>query len=262
MNGLRQQLNLWWIAVAFFTRIPVPANVEFSQANLNRASRYFSAVGWLIGLICGVVLWALMLVFPQDIAVLLAMVVSLLLTGCFHEDGLADTCDGLGGGWTTEQKLQIMKDSRVGTYGAAALWVSLTLKFVLLSQILEPVLALIIAHPLSRIIPTLFIATMPYVSESDTSKAKPLAESGSWIDTMIAVGIGSVAFLLVPLLLDPFNGNGAVMLLAALVVVGVLAFWFLKKQLGGFTGDALGAVQQVSELVLYLVMLLILGGIG
>ncbi|MEC8104515.1 MAG: adenosylcobinamide-GDP ribazoletransferase [Pseudomonadota bacterium] len=257
MNTLRQQLNLWWIAVAFFTRIPVPSSVEFSQANLNRASRYFSAVGWLIGLICGAVLWVFMLVFPQDVAVLLAMIISLLLTGCFHEDGLADTCDGLGGGWTTEQKLRIMKDSRVGTYGAAALWVSLTLKFVLLSQLLEPVLALIIAHPLSRIIPTLFIAVMPYVSDSDTSKAKPLAESGSWVDTAIAVGIGSVALLLVPV------GSGGVgMLLAVLFVVGVLSFLFLKKQLGGFTGDALGAVQQVSELALYLAMILIIGSVG
>ncbi|MEC7546230.1 MAG: adenosylcobinamide-GDP ribazoletransferase [Pseudomonadota bacterium] len=257
MNALRQQLNLWWIAVAFFTRIPVPSSVEFSQANLNRASRYFSAVGWLIGLICGAVLWVFMLVFPQDVAVLLAMIISLLLTGCFHEDGLADTCDGLGGGWTTEQKLRIMKDSRVGTYGAAALWVSLTLKFVLLSQLLEPVLALIIAHPLSRIIPTLFIAVMPYVSDSDTSKAKPLAESGSWVDTAIAVGIGSVALLLVPV------GSGGVgMLLAVLFVVGVLSFLFLKKQLGGFTGDALGAVQQVSELALYLAMILIIGSVG
>lgn len=257
MNALRQQLNLWWIAVAFFTRIPVPSSVEFSQANLNRASRYFSAVGWLIGLICGAVLWAFMLIFPQDVAVLLAMIVSLLLTGCFHEDGLADTCDGLGGGWTTEQKLRIMKDSRVGTYGAAALWVSLTLKFVLLSQLLEPVLALIIAHPLSRIIPTLFIAVMPYVSDSDTSKAKPLAESGSWVDTAIAVGIGSVALLLVPV-----GSGGAGMLLAVLLVVGVLSFLFLKKQLGGFTGDALGAVQQVSELALYLAMILIIGSVG
>ena len=185
------------------------------------------------------------------------MIISLLLTGCFHEDGLADTCDGLGGGWTTEQKLRIMKDSRVGTYGAAALWVSLTLKFVLLSQLLEPVLALIIAHPLSRIIPTLFIAVMPYVSDSDTSKAKPLAESGSWVDTAIAVGIGSVALLLVPV------GSGGVgMLLAVLFVVGVLSFLFLKKQLGGFTGDALGAVQQVSELALYLAMILIIGSVG
>ena len=257
MNALRQQLNLWWIAVAFFTRIPVPSSVEFSQANLNRASRYFSAVGWLIGLICGAVLWAFMLIFPQDVAVLLAMIISLLLTGCFHEDGLADTCDGLGGGWTTEQKLRIMKDSRVGTYGAAALWVSLTLKFVLLSQLLEPVLALIIAHPLSRIIPTLFIAVMPYVSDSDTSKAKPLAESGSWVDTAIAVGIGSVALLLVPV-----GSSGAGMLLAVLLVVGVLSFLFLKKQLGGFTGDALGAVQQVSELTLYLAMILIIGSVG
>ncbi|MEE3208692.1 MAG: adenosylcobinamide-GDP ribazoletransferase, partial [Pseudomonadota bacterium] len=165
MNRLSEQLNLWWIAVAFFTRIPVPASVEFSQASLNRASRYFPAVGWLIGALCATALWLLMLVFPQDVAVLISIAISLLLTGCFHEDGLADTCDGLGGGWTREQKLSIMKDSRIGTYGAAALWVSLTLKFVVLSQLINPVLALLVAHPLSRIIPTVFIAAMSYVSD-------------------------------------------------------------------------------------------------
>ena len=124
MSPIREQLNLFWIAVAFFTRIPVPASVEFSQASLNRASRYFPAVGWLTGVLCAAALWLFMQVFPQDVAVVLSIAVSLLLTGCFHEDGLADSSDGMGGGWTREQKLSIMKDSRIGTYGAAALWVS------------------------------------------------------------------------------------------------------------------------------------------
>ena len=241
MNRLSEQLNLWWIAVAFFTRIPVPASVEFSQASLNRASRYFPAVGWLIGALCATALWLLMLVFPQDVAVLISIAISLLLTGCFHEDGLADTCDGLGGGWTREQKLSIMKDSRIGTYGAAALWVSLTLKFVVLSQLINPVLALLVAHPLSRIIPTVFIAAMPYVSDVDTSKAKPLAESGSGADTAIAIITGLIALM--------FINNPFIILFVLLVLAGV-AYVFLKRQIGGFTGDALGAVQQVSELAI------------
>ena len=253
MNRLSEQLNLWWIAVAFFTRIPVPASVEFSQASLNRASRYFPAVGWLIGALCATALWLLMLVFPQDVAVLISIAISLLLTGCFHEDGLADTCDGLGGGWTREQKLSIMKDSRIGTYGAAALWVSLTLKFVVLSQLINPVLALLVAHPLSRIIPTVFIAAMSYVSDADTSKAKPLAESGSGADTAIAIITGLTALI--------FINNPFIILLVLLVLAGV-AYVFLKRQIGGFTGDALGAVQQVSELAIYLSLLALSGSVS
>ncbi len=253
MNRLSEQLNLWWIAVAFFTRIPVPASVEFSQASLNRASRYFPAVGWLIGVMCAMALWLLMLVFPQDVAVLISIAISLLLTGCFHEDGLADTCDGLGGGWTREQKLSIMKDSRIGTYGAAALWVSLTLKFVVLSQLINPVLALLVAHPLSRIIPTVFIAAMPYVSDVDTSKAKPLAESGSGADTAIAIITGLIALM--------FINNPFIILFVLLVLAGV-AYVFLKRQIGGFTGDALGAVQQVSELAIYLSLLALSGSVS
>ncbi len=253
MNRLSEQLNLWWIAVAFFTRIPVPASVEFSQASLNRASRYFPAVGWLIGVMCAMALWLLMLVFPQDVAVLISIAISLLLTGCFHEDGLADTCDGLGGGWTREQKLSIMKDSRIGTYGAAALWVSLTLKFVVLSQLINPVLALLVAHPLSRIIPTVFIAAMSYVSDVDTSKAKPLAESGSGADTAIAIITGLIALM--------FINNPFIILFVLLVLAGV-AYVFLKRQIGGFTGDALGAVQQVSELAIYLSLLALSGSVS
>ena len=253
MNRLGEQLNLWWIAVAFFTRIPVPASVEFSQASLNRASRYFPAVGWLIGALCATALWLLMLVFPQDVAVLISIAISLLLTGCFHEDGLADTCDGLGGGWTREQKLSIMKDSRIGTYGAAALWVSLTLKFVVLSQLINPVLALLVAHPLSRIIPTVFIAAMPYVSDADTSKAKPLAESGSGADTAIAIITGLISLI--------FINNPFIILLVLLMLAGV-AYVFLKRQIGGFTGDALGAVQQVGELAIYLALLALSGSVS
>jgi adenosylcobinamide-GDP ribazoletransferase len=247
LKGIRQQLNLFWIALAFFSRIPVPASTEFSQANLNHASRYFPAVGWLIGCLCAAVLWAASTLFSIEVAVLLSMVVSLLLTGCFHEDGLADSADGMGGGWTVEQKLNIMKDSRIGTYGSAALWASLSLKFVALSQLADPVIALVVAHPLSRVIPTLFIRYMPYVSDTETSKAKPLAEAGSSVDTWIAVVIGGAALCLLP--------NVFVWLVLVLVGVGLASYLFLHKQLKGFTGDTLGAVQQVTELAIYLTLL-------
>lgn len=247
MTSVRQQLNLFWIALAFFTRIPVPASTEFSQANLNHASRYFPAVGWVIGGVCAFVLWLSLTLFSIEISVLLSMLVSLLLTGCFHEDGLADSADGMGGGWTPEQKLNIMKDSRIGTYGSAALWMSLTIKFVALSQLTNPVLALLMAHPLSRIVPTILISVMPYVSDADTSKVKPLAERGNSADTLIAFLIGGAALFLMI--------EQAAALLIVLSCVGVAGYAFLKKQLNGFTGDALGAVQQVSELSIYLLLL-------
>lgn len=251
LKGMRQQLNLFWIALAFFTRIPVPASTEFSQANLNNASRYFPAVGWLIGGICALVCFVSMTVFSIEIAVLISMVASLFLTGCFHEDGLADSADGMGGGWTVEQKLTIMKDSRIGTYGAAALWAALTIKFVALSQLSNPVLALVIAHPLSRIVPTVLIRCMPYVADVDSSKVKPLAESGSVADLWVALFTGGLALYFVPV--------GSFLLVLVLIAIGLTSYLFLKKQLKGFTGDTLGAVQQVTELTIYLALLVIAG---
>ncbi|MCW8875865.1 MAG: adenosylcobinamide-GDP ribazoletransferase [Kangiellaceae bacterium] len=249
MSFVKGQLNLFMIALGFFTRIPVPSNLDFSQNNLNRASRYFPLVGWLIGAICAFVFWVADQVFSLEVSVLLSMLASVLLTGCFHEDGLADTSDGFGGGWTTKQKLDIMKDSRVGTYGATALWFALTLKFFALTQIESVVVALLIAHPLSRGVSTALIYFLPYVTDIESSKVKPLAESNQKSDLFWGALTGLLALL--------FVGEFFWIVLLTISITGIISRAYLNKQIGGFSGDTLGAVQQVSELVVYLTILAI-----
>ncbi|WP_144392528.1 adenosylcobinamide-GDP ribazoletransferase [Pleionea sediminis] len=245
---LKQETNLFWIALSFFTRLPVPKNLEFSQCNLNKASRYFSLVGWLVGISCALIFYLAAQIVSIPVAVILSMGFSFLLTGGFHEDGLADTADGLGGGWTQDQKLKIMKDSRLGSYGALALWFALSLKFVLLSELgYTAVYALIIAHPLSRVMSTIIIAGLPYVSEESQSKIKPLAEKMTLSDLAIIFVIGCL----------PLIGiiKEALIVLAAVLLVTLLFSWYLKKQIRGFTGDALGATQQLTELTIYLALI-------
>ncbi|MBI3052601.1 MAG: adenosylcobinamide-GDP ribazoletransferase, partial [Betaproteobacteria bacterium] len=128
MNVLGYQLRLVLTAIQYFTRLPVPRWVGYSERQLNDASRYFPLVGILVGLFTGVVFVLTLRVFPQPIAVLLAMLSGILLTGGFHEDGLTDTCDGFGGGRDRPQILAIMKDSRVGSYGVLGLAFALLLK--------------------------------------------------------------------------------------------------------------------------------------
>ena len=244
---IKQQLELFILALGFFTRIPVPDIKEFSQTKLNHASRYFSLVGWFIGAVSALCYLFLVALFPLPLAVLLTMGIGFLLTGCFHEDGLADTADGLGGGWTPQQKLTIMKDSRLGSYGAVGLWFTLTTKFVILTHLSEPALAFLVAHPLSRIITNGLIYTLSYVSDHDSSKAKPLAETMQSRDLWINTLIGGSALLLV-------SSSMMVLIIAFFLSFGLIRY-FLQRQLGGFTGDTLGAAQQVSELLVYMILL-------
>ncbi len=257
-HWVKSELNLLALAVSFFTRLPVPANLDYSQANLNRASRYFTLAGWLVGGLVASAYGLASLWFPVSVSLVLSILVSVLITGAFHEDGLADTADGLGGGWTTEQKLRIMKDSRLGTYGAVALWCALSLKLALLLAIADRdsggllVVSLIIAHPLSRAVSTCLIFCLPYVSEASTAKVKPLAENQEPADLVVSLGIACVALFFVP--------EATSLLALLLFFTGWGCRTFLRRQIGGFTGDTLGATQQVSELVIYGVILGVCGG--
>lgn len=239
-----RELRLFFTALMFFTRIPCGRWAGSSQDDLNRASRYFPWVGALVGAFGAGVYWLSHQFFPQEVAVLLSMVATLLLTGAFHEDGLADAADGLGGGWEKEQVLTIMQDSRLGSYGALAILMAMLVKFealVHLSPTLLP-FALIAGHALSRFCAVLVIATQEYVRAS--GKAKPLATRLSKGGLLIAALGG----------LLPLAGL-APQLLWALVPVGLVWLWFslkLKRRLGGYTGDCLGAMQQLCELAFYL----------
>ena len=248
-----KELQLFFIAMGFFTRIPMPNWVEVNSERLNQASRYFGAVGIVVGGISALVYVIASELFPSSIAIVLAMIASVLTTGGFHEDGLADTADGFGGGWTLQDKLSIMKDSRVGTYGVLALVFALLFKFVLLSEIAlyAPhlvVSALIVSHCLSRVLAASLIFSETYVREDASSKSKPLAQSQTLNELAILLITGVLALWVSGI-------TAALGLCALLLVLRYLLIWGFRRQIGGYTGDTLGAAQQVSELTVYLFIL-------
>jgi adenosylcobinamide-GDP ribazoletransferase len=252
---LRRELEYFLGAVRFFTRLPVPGWVGHSAEALNHSARYFSAVGLLVGGIGALVYLGAALLWPQPVAVLLSMAATIYATGAFHEDGLSDTVDGLGGGWEKLRILEIMKDSRVGSYGVVAMVLALLGKFTLLNA-LDPALipfALLAGHAVSRFCSTVLLATMDYVREDLLSKTKPLA-------TKLSPGpmLFALSFVVGSLTLLPSEKALAGCTLAALAT-----FWLARKcqrWLGGYTGDCLGATQQVSEIAFYLGVLVSFGG--
>lgn len=250
---LRRELIAFLGAIRFFTRIPVSDRVPHSTAGLNDSARYFPAVGILVGLMSALAFGVAWWLFPSSVAVLLAMLTSIYLTGAFHEDGLSDMTDGLGGGWEKMRILEIMKDSRVGSYGVVAITMVLLGKYVLLTAF-DPMwvtLLLITGHAFSRYCSVLIMAGMNYVREDALSKSKPLATRLSRNALLVASLFGIAPMLLLP-------GLAALCgILAGLLVTAWLGRK-LQKWLGGYTGDCLGAAQQLSELAFYLGALAVL----
>ena len=253
---LIRQWQLLCLAVMFFTRLPVPKSTPYSEQRMNQANRYFSLVGLIVGgLVCAVFGW-LTLYFSTTVSVVLAMILSVVVTGAFHEDGLADMADGIGGGTSIERRLAIMKDSRLGSYGAVTLLLILLLKFTLLTGLAELGLlipSILLSYALSRAVAASLIFNTPYVSEEDCSKSKPLAAKQSLHELVILIAIGCLPlFFFVAI-----NDFVSFFLVLSLVLVSFRYFFraWLVKGLAGFTGDCLGAAQQTSEVVIYLVIL-------
>ncbi|RDL34020.1 adenosylcobinamide-GDP ribazoletransferase [Photobacterium damselae] len=250
---IRYQWQLFLIALSFFTRIPVPQNTPFTEQRLNQANRYFGLVGCLVGLLSALSYLVFAAILPVSIAIGFAMITSMLITGAFHEDGLADVFDGFGGGWTVEKKLSIMKDSRVGTYGLCSLIMMLGLKWLTLTYLAQdsvwlPAYALFVMHGVSRVVAASLIFSYPYVRADQTSKVKPLAKQQSPFELWVLIGTGLVLVSIFPISL-------AISLIAAMVIVRFAASAWFQQQLGGYTGDCLGACQQIAELIGYCVIL-------
>lgn len=243
---MKREVQVFLTAVMFFTKIPCPRWVDHSPEFLNESARYFSLVGMIVGCIGALVFWSADFLFPQSIAVLLSMLATIWLTGAFHEDGLADMFDGFGGGWTKEQILGIMKDSRIGTFGAAGLTGILALKFTSLNELpAETVPFLLIAgHTTSRFLATTLIVTHDYV-RGEPSKAKPVAKRMSPVSILINAVMG-----LLPLFLVPYNWIW--LTLIPMVFVLLYLGHFFNKWIGGHTGDCSGATQQLTEVTFYL----------
>lgn len=246
---IRREIGYFFAALRFFTRLPVPAWVGHSAEQLNHAARWFPAIGWIVGALGAAATLAALQVWPAAVAILLGMAATVLVTGAFHEDGLADALDGLGGGATREDALRIMKDSRLGSFGAIGLVLVLLAKFAALIAVLPAptfALALVAGHAVSRFASTALIFALDYAREA--GKAKPLATRMRAGELGFAAlwGLGPCAFLPVQQALPALALVAAVTLLAARTFV---------RRLGGYTGDCLGATQQFAELAFYLGLL-------
>jgi len=251
------ELRLYLIALQFLTRVPVPAWVGWREEWLHASARHFPGVGLLVGSVAALSLWAAAHVWPAMVAVLLCMAVTVWMTGAFHEDGLADTCDGLGGTVSRERALAIMKDSRLGTYGALALLLVLALKAAALHglatrDLLATLAALPLAHAWSRVATVVMLRLLPYGGDAEHAKAKPMAQQVDGLALIVALVWATLAAAVAVLYL-PASAL-AVAAAAALAVTLWMARW-LQQRLGGYTGDALGATQQFSELAVYLALL-------
>lgn len=242
---MKKEIDIFFTALMFYTRIPCPPNITHDPDYLNKATRYFPMMGWIVGGICAVVYWASAQIFSTPISLLISMVAGILTTGAFHEDGLADVCDGFGGGWTKEKMLEIMKDSRTGAYGAIGIGLLLLFKFVALTEIpiSQLFIVIIAAHSFSRLCAVGMIASSVYVRENEDAKAKPLAK----IITKREI-IPAIIFGVAPLLL---LGKFSIAIVLPIVLLIYMRAYF-HKWIGGYTGDCLGAIQQVTELMFYL----------
>jgi adenosylcobinamide-GDP ribazoletransferase len=254
------EFRLFFTAWMFFTRVPLPARltawVGYSPELMNGAVRYFPLTGIFVGIAGAAVYESGIWLFTPLVAVSLSMAATVLLTGAFHEDGFADVCDGFGGGTSPERVLEIMRDSRVGAFGAIGIALLLLVKFSALLSLAEGANAeltgamLVAGHALSRAAPVALMRGMAYVRADADAKAKPMARAVSGAGLLIALLFGILPLAVIACTLDNGWWFGLGILPVALATASA-GFWF-QRRIGGYTGDCLGTAQQIAEVVFYL----------
>lgn len=249
IKALRHEFWRFLLAVEFLTRVPVVARSAYSEQRFADSVRHYPLVGLLVGTIAAAVFLVAARFLPHVIAVLLSTAFVMLFTGAFHEDGLADTFDGIGGGNTAERSLEIMKDSRIGVFGMAALWTVLATKVSALNSMdgIAVAISLVAAHCMSRWSSVVAIASSSYVRHEGTGKPVAAGIRRSALMYASIVGLAPLPGLVLVGL--PMAAVGAAVGLAA---GHALTRLFYERKIGGYTGDCLGAVQQLSELGVYL----------
>lgn len=234
-------------AATFLTRLPwVARYASGDPVELGRSARWFPLIGMVVGSVGGLVYLLASAIWDSALAALIALAAMLLLTGAFHEDGWADTFDGLFGGWTPERRLEIMRDSRIGAYGAIALIMLLLGKWQALASVAarDAMVVLIGAHAAARWSTLALALALPYVR--GTSAMKPVASGIGPPELAIGTGAAIAAIILVGLQFGPwFVALG----ITATLTLVVGAAGLFRARLGGITGDCLGAINQATELV-------------
>jgi adenosylcobinamide-GDP ribazoletransferase len=264
---VKKEFKIFMAAVMFLTRLPVPAHPDYDTSYLQKSSKYFPLVGWIVGGISALTFLIFNKYFTSNLAILASIITGVLTTGAFHEDGWADVCDAFGGGWTKEKILLIMKDSRLGTYGTIGLIGILSSKFLLLQEIPSfiptadaPITNILYnyryficimmaAHSTSRWMCVFIIRFYENVSNIEISKSKPLASQKPSMLNMILSGL----FALLPF---AFIDWQFLLITPILIYIAFSMANYFKKWIGGYTGDCLGAIQQITECSFYLLCII------
>ncbi len=233
------------IAVQFLTRLPVPRSLNSSETDIGKAAAFFTLVGVIVGGGAALVFLGLQRILPLPASVFCAIAFAAFITNGFHEDGLADSFDGFGGGWTKDRVLEIMRDSRIGTYGTLALIFVILGKFNFLSVLPQGQIWrwLIVAHTASRWTILPLCTYLPYARAEGQGKlvAKQVG--------ILEIIIGTVTLLLVLILLP---WQAALVALLGTSLVTLVSGLYFRSRIQGITGDCLGATNQLTEIVLYL----------
>ena len=236
-------LKLFLLALSFYTRLPCPPITDYQH--LPPAAVFLPLVGWLGGAITAASFYLATLLWPQATAIVIALMIGVLLTGALHEDGFADVCDGFGGGFGKPRILEIMKDSHIGVYGVVGLLLIFLLKISLLNGITAAAVpwVLLAGHSLSRLPPLLLMRRYDY-ARGPAGKAAAAVYKPSLQTVMLAAATALLPLALLPALC-------ALAIIPVLLVNRYVGHYF-HRHIGGYTGDCLGASQQIAETVFYL----------
>ncbi|GIU17008.1 MULTISPECIES: adenosylcobinamide-GDP ribazoletransferase [unclassified Shewanella] len=240
---MKRHIGAILAAASFLTRLPMPTWVAKDSDAIAKSSRWFAFIGLWIGVIAAGLLYSFTALMGQELAVVLTLLLIILLTGAFHEDGLADLCDGFGGGWERSRKLAIMKDSQIGTYGVLALVSSFAIKVIALSQLplVIACLALITCHAASRSIAGFVAVYLPYARTDDNNKTPQKDAKLPITNRLILCASGALPMTLLPL-------GCSLTLIAVWLGVFIAMIKLMQRHIQGYTGDTLGATQQIIEI--------------
>jgi adenosylcobinamide-GDP ribazoletransferase len=257
---MKQQWRLWLIAIQFFTRLPLPTSlmhkIGFDPDWISRCVRFFPLVGVLVGSTIGGCFYVLANWLPQGLAIAIALTLGVLMTGAFHEDGFADYCDGFGGHHSTRRTIEIMRDSRIGVYGALGLVLLFSIKLAALTSLnaITLVFTVLAAHPLSRCCAAVVMYALPYVEDQHGDKhgLKPVAARISGAEISFAVLSAVLVLLGVLMFTEALPLVGTAVALCAMASATALFVGQLRARLKGYTGDTLGAIQQITETLFFI----------
>jgi len=244
MNPINKEWQILKQAILFFTRIPLFGTSTYHASDAKHAIRYLPLIGCIIGLWASVVFLLVHQYFSTEICIFISMISTIILTGAIHEDGFADFCDSLGG-MTPDNRLRIMKDANMGAFGVIGLIGILSGKFLFLKHIPESYLpgVFISGHVLSRFFILFLMLFLPYAGKTETSKSLSLVQTVHIKNIGIAAVITGLIFWCLPFY--------AFVSIPILVFINLLLFFYYRKSIGGYTGDYLGAAQQLTEVAHY-----------